>query len=224
MNALIEFLINLLGDDDAQAEFAQDPDGTLARAGLDGVTGRDVRDARLLIADGGSVRASGDGGAYSGYASGGDDPVSEIHFTTQNYSATEHAAASSGGFDLDSLDITNNFFSIDDRDTTFTDNSTTDNSTTDVTVIDDSFNTTAATGDITTIDAEDSFNDTDTVTAIQDNDIEDNDVVLIEDNDTDVDVVEPVDPPEAPEPEAAAETETPDTDEADADAVNAAAV
>jgi hypothetical protein len=217
LNALIKFLVNLLGDDDAQAAFAQDPEGTLAGAGLDGVTGQDVRDARLLMADGGSLRA-GDG---VGPGPGGNDPVDEISYTARNYSATEGAAAPSGGFDFDSLSFTNNFFSVDDRDTTFT-----DNSTTDLTFVQDSFNETDTAIDVTSIDAEDSFNSTDAstnvITAIQDNDIEDNDVVLI-DNDTEV--VEPAGPPEepeAPEPEPAESDETDETPAEAADPADAA--
>ena len=224
LNALIKFLVDLLGDDDAHAAFAQDPEGTLAGAGLDGVTGQDVRDARLLMADGGSLRA-GDG---VGPGPGGNDPVDEISYTARNYSATEGAAAPSGGFDFDSLSFTNNFFSVDDRDTTFT-----DNSTSDVTLVQDSFNQTDTTIDITTIDAEDSFNSTDAsindITAIN-NEVEDNDVVLIEDNDTEV--VEPPAPPAEPEPpapepaadEETADTEAADTEAADAEAADAAAL
>jgi hypothetical protein len=217
LNALIKFLVNLLGDDDAQAAFAQDPEGTLAGAGLDGVTGQDVRDVRLLMADGGSVRA-GDG---AGPAPGGDDPVAEINYTARNYSATESGAAPAGGFDLDSFAVTNNFFSVDDRDTTFT-----DNSTTDVTLVQDSFNETDTTIDITTIDAEDSFNSTDAsindITAIN-NEVEDNDLILIEDNDTEV--VEPSAPPAEPDvaaSESALGEEAADTEAADTEPVDAA--
>jgi hypothetical protein len=224
LKALIEFLANLLGDDAAQAEFAQDPEGTLARAGLGDVTGQDVRDARLLMADNGSARA-GDG---VGPGPGGDDPVGEISYTARNFSATEGASGPTGGFDFGSLSFTNNFFSVDDRDTTFT-----DNSTTDVTFVQDSFNETDTTIDVTSINAEDSFNSTDAstnvITAIQDNDIEDNDVVLI-DNDT-VGVVEPAgapEEPEAPEPEVPEPDPAPEpaasdeTDDAPAEAADAA--
>ncbi|MDQ4116500.1 MAG: IniB N-terminal domain-containing protein, partial [Actinomycetota bacterium] len=37
-------------DPAARAEFDRDPDGTLERNGLDGLSGHDVRDARLLLA------------------------------------------------------------------------------------------------------------------------------------------------------------------------------
>jgi hypothetical protein len=51
VSSLIEFLMNLLRDDQAQAEFARDPQGVLARHGLDGVTAADVCDAQPILAD-----------------------------------------------------------------------------------------------------------------------------------------------------------------------------
>lgn len=50
-SSLIEFLMNLLRDDQAQAEFARDPQGVLARHGLDGVSAQDVCDAQPILAE-----------------------------------------------------------------------------------------------------------------------------------------------------------------------------
>src|SRR3954454_10962927 len=81
-NDIIDFLLSLLREEDAQAAFEQDPEGTLAAAGLRDVSGQDIRDARLQLADSGAVTA---GSAAPG--PGGDDPVHEIAFTTRNFSA-----------------------------------------------------------------------------------------------------------------------------------------
>ncbi|MHA6785483.1 IniB N-terminal domain-containing protein [Pseudonocardia saturnea] len=97
LSSLIDFLLSLLRDEDAQAEFERDPQGVLARHNLDGVTAQDVRDVQPMLADcdGVSFRGSRDhdGGGYSGGAhhsgahhSGAqrsyqndDDPVRVIH-------------------------------------------------------------------------------------------------------------------------------------------------
>jgi hypothetical protein len=51
VSSLIEFLLNLLRDDAAQAEFVRDPQGALAQAGLAGVTAQDICDAQPILAD-----------------------------------------------------------------------------------------------------------------------------------------------------------------------------
>lgn len=48
---LLDFLLHLLGDDDARAAFQADPQGTLAAAGLNGLCLSDVRDAMPLVMD-----------------------------------------------------------------------------------------------------------------------------------------------------------------------------
>ena len=58
---IIDFLLNLLSDETARAEFDQDPQGSLEQAGLEGVTAADIRDARLQLADSGAVSATDDG-------------------------------------------------------------------------------------------------------------------------------------------------------------------
>lgn len=102
LSSLIDFLLSLLRDEDAQAEFERDPQGMLARHNLDGVTAQDIRDVQPMLADRDGVTCSGsndrDGGGYSGggrdggdhsgaaYHSGAhrsyqndDDPVRVIH-------------------------------------------------------------------------------------------------------------------------------------------------
>src|SRR4051794_8436602 len=51
VSSLIEFLLKLLRDDAAQAEFVRDPQGALAQAGLAGVTAQDICDAQPILAD-----------------------------------------------------------------------------------------------------------------------------------------------------------------------------
>lgn len=131
---VIDYLMHLMQDDDAQREFDRDPDTALANRGLQDVTGQDVRDARLMMADSGAVHPRHDRPAHSG--GGGGDPVREIHHTTTNFTVG---------------DVTTTVISVQDNDTL----------------------------------AFDSFNND--VTAIQDNDTTDVDVISIVDNDADKD-------------------------------------
>src|SRR4051794_28997023 len=186
-------------DENPRAEFEQDPRGRLARAGLEGATGQDISDARLQLADSGSVRAAGDDESQAGRSSSEDpadraDPVVQINHTTQHYEAEDSGPADPGETGSSpSISESNSFFfqtfSSDD-DVTIIDDSfnAVDNSSTDVTLTNidatDSFNEGSFTSDddVTTIDAENSFNssDDDNVVAIRDDDtiINDNDVVL----------------------------------------------
>jgi hypothetical protein len=129
---VIDFLMNLMRDDDTRREFDQDPDTVLADRGLGGVTGEDVRDARLMMADSGSVAPRAVARAERGSSS--HDAVHEIHYTTTNFEVG---------------DVTTTVVTINDNDT----------------LIVDSFNP--------------------DVTAIQDNDTTDVDVISIVDNDDD---------------------------------------
>jgi hypothetical protein len=51
VSSLIEFLLGLLRDAEAQAEFARDPQAVLARHGLEGVTSQDICEAQPVLAD-----------------------------------------------------------------------------------------------------------------------------------------------------------------------------
>jgi hypothetical protein len=151
VSALIKFLMDLMRDDAARAEFDQDPQGTLSRHGLDDVRGQDVRDARLIMADGGGVRARSGHGSESG--SRGDDPVREIHHTTTHYVINE-------GPTVGEIDQRLNVINIDDRDTTVIDSFNSADST-DVDVVAVQDNSTDI--DVTDIDINDTdINDTDT--------------------------------------------------------------
>jgi hypothetical protein len=208
---IIDFLLRLMGDEATQAQFDQDPQGTLQQAGLEGVSAQDIRDARLQLADSGAVSATDDG-ARSSYPDG-DDPVHEIGYTTSHYTA-HHVGGSDGVADHTTL------LTIDDRDTLFFQQISDD----DVTVTDnsvqisDSFNQDNSDDDLTaiqdnsdddvTINADDSFNtsDDDVQVAIQDNDVNSGDETTVVDVDgpdgLPVDVEpEPADPEPAPEPD-----------------------
>ena len=203
---VIDFLLRLLTDEDAQAEFDKDPQGTLADAGLEGVTAADIRDARLQLADSGAVSATDDGRGSS--YSDGDDPVREIGYTTQHYVADERVVHDDGGGgDLSLVARGDTFVTIDDRDTLFFQSISDDDVTIDQ---DNSVNNQLAIQDNdvnvsdndTTINAEDSFNSDDDQVAIQDNDVNGGDEVI------DIDVTggvgaDPDEPAAAPETPAA---------------------
>jgi hypothetical protein len=239
---IIDFLLRLVRDDDARTQFDRDPQGTLARAGLDGVTGQDIRDARLQLADSGAVSATD--GHHASYPAG-NDPVREIGYTTAHYTADEHvrhdAADPSGAVDHGS---STTVFSIDDRDTLFFQSISDD----DVTLTDNSVSVTDSfnqdNSSVTAIQANNSsdlFNSDDDVVAIQDNDVNSGPDPITVDTGAPADpaVTAPTDPPAAgstgpdptpPDPTgppvAAAENDLPealpvdDPPEADAPTVN----
>jgi hypothetical protein len=184
---IIDFLLGLLRDDAARAQFERDPQKALADAGLQGVSAQDIRDARLQLADSGAVCAVDDG-AHSSYPHG-HDPVREIGYTTAHYAAADdtagHDPADDDARPADPVAQNNTFLTIDDRDTLFfqsisddditvnddsvsvTDSFNQDNSTVTAIQANGSFNS----DDDTTIDAQNSFNSDDDVVAIQDNDV-----------------------------------------------------
>ena len=178
---IIDFLLNLLSDETARAEFDQDPQGSLEQAGLEGVTAADIRDARLQLADSGAVSATDDGRGSS-YPDG-DDPVREIGYTTQHYVADEQVTYDDSGHADLSLVQGDTFVTIDDRDTLFfqsiSDDDVTitqDNSVNNQLAIQD--NDVTVSDDDTTINADDSFNSDDDLVAIQDNDVNGGDEVI----------------------------------------------
>lgn len=102
-SSLVDFLLNLLGDSKAKAEFQHDPEGVLARHGLNNVCGQDVRDAQDLLADHPGVHATG---TFENH-SVGDDPIREISYMNRHY--TIDKSVTHNQYDV-------NY--IDDRDTT----------------------------------------------------------------------------------------------------------
>lgn len=157
VSSLIEFLLNLLRDEAAQAEFERDPHGMLARHGLDGLCGQDVRDARPLLADHEAVRARDDDDHHhasrSSYHEGDDDPVGEIHYVRKHYEVDKTVVVNnSHEYSYTYVDDRDTIVNVDDRDTT----------------------TIVADGDVT---IEDSFNEDNDVTVIEDSFNEDNDGV-----------------------------------------------
>ena len=210
---IIDFLLNLLSDETARAEFDQDPQGSLEQAGLEGVTAADIRDARLQLADSGAVSATDDGRGSS-YPDG-DDPVREIGYTTQHYVADERVVHDDGGHDdLSLVTRGDTFVTIDDRDTLFfqsiSDDDVTitqDNSVNNQLAIQD--NDVTVSDDDTTINADDSFNSDDDLVAIQDNDVNGGDEVI------DIDVTGGVGS-DADEPSPAVETAVLEPGELDA--------
>ena len=208
---IIDFLLTLLTDDAARAEFDENPQQALQDAGLEGVTAADIRDARLQLADSGAVTATDDGRGSS-YPDG-DDPVREIGYTTQHYVADETVVHDDAGHgDLSLVNQGDTFVTIDDRDTlffqsisdddvTFVNSFNEDNSVNTQTAIQD--NDVNVSDNDTTIIAEDSFNSDDDLVAIQDNDVNGGDEVI------DIDVTGgvgsgPEEPKEAPDADLAA--------------------
>ncbi|HVM14763.1 MAG TPA: IniB N-terminal domain-containing protein [Egibacteraceae bacterium] len=187
ISALIEFLLNLLRSDEARAEFENDPQGTLAKYGLDGVTAQDVRDATTVLGDqdgvschsggGNSGGGSSAGGGSKTYHHQGNDPVKEIHHVTKTYSADETVSVknsynsfsykeynSYNEFNLNYTDNSVKVVNIDDRDTvivgenvTVTDSFNGDSS---ANIVKDSFNSHEETYVV------DSFNSVGDVTAV----------------------------------------------------------
>ncbi len=225
---IIDFLLRLLGDDAARAEFEEDPQATLAAAGLEGVSAQDIRDARLQLADSGAVSATDDG-AGSSYPDG-DDPVREIDYTTRHYVPDEHTDVDDTGHaDPDPVGGGGTVVTIDDRDTLFFQSISDD----DVTIT-DSFNEDNSSDSLTAIQANGSFNSDDDVTVDAANSFNtadsfnsDDDLTAVQDNDVAVDVdlggppvdaqpadTEAEDPAEDPADDAAV-TEDPAGDTAD---------
>lgn len=81
VSSLIDFLLSLLRDEEALAEFEADPDGALARSGLDGVSADDIRDVLPLLSDCSGVTAHGRG-HYDD-----DDPVRVIREAVRDHHA-----------------------------------------------------------------------------------------------------------------------------------------
>ncbi len=113
---LIDFLMGLMRDEKTRLEFERDPDAGLADRGLENVTGQDVRDARLMMADDGVARQKA-GHASRPDRGDDDDVVREIRNTTNNF------------------EVNNTVVAVDDRDTTVIVDSF--NSDTDVVAIQD---------------------------------------------------------------------------------------
>lgn len=165
VSSLIDFLMNLLRDEAAQAEFERDPQGVLARAGLDDLCGQDVRDAMPILADHHAVHAKS-GAHYTGSSHhGDDDPVRQIVHIKEHYEVNQAVVVNeSNAYNYTYIDDRDTIVAIDDRDTT------TITADGDVT-IDGSFNQDT---DVSVTQIEDSFN--------QDNDGVDNKGGVIDDS------------------------------------------
>src|SRR5215468_10100983 len=114
VSTLIEFLMHLLRDEKAREKFEHNPQAALAAHGLNHVSGQDVRDARLIMADDGAVHPRHGGRSHHTSAEN-DDPVREIHQTTAQYEASEHH-----GYHHNAVGNVNQsftFVNVDDRDT-----------------------------------------------------------------------------------------------------------
>lgn len=185
VSSLIDFLLSLLRDEEAKAEFAVDPHGMLDRHGLGHLSAQDVRDVAPMVADHGSVHVKHAVQNSASYH--GDDPVQAISHITRHYDVTHVTVDESREYNLTYVDDRDTVVQIDDRDKTINvdDRDTTSiqadgdvnidnsfNQDTDVTMIEDSFNEdndgvdnkggkiddSAVTGE----DIEDSFTDDDT--------------------------------------------------------------
>jgi hypothetical protein len=140
ISSLIEFLLALLGDEELAADFQEDPEGTLAKYGLDSTCGLDIRDAEPMVADHVGVQAMGGLPQFGN----GEDAVPEISVITRHY--VVHEGPDINNYNYYYVDDEDIIINVDDRDTvnihaegdlTITDSFNEDN---DITVIDDSFN------------------------------------------------------------------------------------
>ncbi|MBN8899537.1 MAG: IniB N-terminal domain-containing protein, partial [Rhodospirillales bacterium] len=108
---LLDFIKNLLGNDELRQDFAQDPQGTLHDAGLDGVSPADIHDA-LILAEDDSQHADFSRSYDTGHNSiGYSAPPPPVHHDYATPAASHEVAAQY----LNNY-VTNNY--IDDRDTT----------------------------------------------------------------------------------------------------------
>ncbi len=148
-SSLIDFLMSLLRDEAATAEFERDPQAMLARHGLDDLCGQDVRDVAPLVADHGAVQASSTAPVT---AAPGDDPITEITHITKHYQLDPTVVRESNEYNYTYVDDRDTIVNVDDRDTT----------------------TIVADGDVT---IEDSFNADNDVNVIEDSFNQDNDGV-----------------------------------------------
>ena len=159
LSDVIDFLLELLRDENKRAAFEDDPHGALHDAGLDGISGQDVRDAQLVMADSGAARPTSDGPSSGGGGGGGGsaDAVTQITHVTRTYQAGPEVT----------------IVQVDDRDTIINDSFNSDD---DITVInaEDSFNSSVE-NDVTAIQDNDTIiNDNDTIS-------DDDSVVVVED-------------------------------------------
>ena len=201
ITALLDFLMSLLRDEEAAQEFERDPQGVLARNGLDSVSGQDIRDVTPMLADHDGVRYRSDDddghSARSYYGKGDDDdPVRAIHYVKNHYEADNDVVVNNSyntynDYDLTYVDDSNTI--IDDRDTTIIGDDVhyEDNSTTEHTIVEDSFNedndgvdNKGGTIDDSVVagdDIEDSLNEDNDVD-VEDSFNEDNDKTSVEDS------------------------------------------
>ncbi len=161
VSSLIEFLMNLLRDKDAQTEFVADPEGTLARHGLEGLCGQDVRDVAPMVADHAAVHVKN--GGYYPSSDHDDDPVRQIKHITEHYEVKNTVVNPADEY---------NYTYVDDRDTNV--NLNVDDRDTIVNVDDRDSTEIQADGDVT---INDSFNQDNDVNVIEDSFNQDNDAV-----------------------------------------------
>jgi len=140
ISSLIDFLLAMLGDEELQADFQEDPEGVLAKYGLDSTCGLDIQDAQPMVAD--HVGVHGTGGLP--IFSGSEDPVHDISQITKHY--VIHSGPDINNYNYYYVDDHDIVITVDDRDTvnihadgdlTITDSFNEDN---DITVVDHSFN------------------------------------------------------------------------------------
>lgn len=161
VSSLIEFLMNLLRDKDAQAEFVGDPEGMLARYGLEGLCGQDVRDVAPMVADHAAVHVNNSG--YHSLSDHDDDPVRQIKHITEHYEVKNTVVNPADEY---------NYTYVDDRDTNVSLN--VDDRDTIVNVDDRDTTSIQADGDVT---INESFNQDNDVNVIEDSFNQDNDGV-----------------------------------------------
>lgn len=159
VSSLIDFLLSLLRDEEATAEFAADPHGMLARHGLGHLSAQDVHDVAPMVADHAAVQVKHSAGYSGSYH--GDDPIQAISHITRQYEVTHVTVDQSPEYTLTYVDDRDTLVQIDDRDKTI---NVDDRDTTSI----------QAEGDVT---IEDSFNQDTDVTMIEDSYNQDNDGV-----------------------------------------------
>ncbi|MGH3973758.1 MAG: IniB N-terminal domain-containing protein, partial [Pseudonocardiaceae bacterium] len=116
VSSLIEFLMSLLRDEALQVEFERDPEAMLARHGLDGLCGQDVRDVQPILADHTAIHVKN--GGYHPSPHYDDDPVREIKHITEHYEVNNVVVDDSDEYSFSYVDDRDTIVNVDDRDTT----------------------------------------------------------------------------------------------------------
>jgi hypothetical protein len=107
LDRVIDFLMDLMRDDQKRSDFDSDPGKTLSDCGLGGITTHDVDDAEMVMRDSGLAHPRGEGSTSGGH----HNPVDAIRHVSTSYvvDRSVHVGAIHEEFTVVDIDV-------DDRD------------------------------------------------------------------------------------------------------------